>query len=63
VDAKPLLTDIADLRKIIESKKALGRDKDNEQAELELIRRLLSKPMNKRTHFLRKKTPGGGSHL
>ena len=36
---------------------------ENEQAELDLIRRLLSKPMNKRTHFLRKRIPGGGSHL
>lgn len=28
-----------------------------------LIRRLLAKPMNERTHFLRRRLPGGGSAL
>jgi hypothetical protein len=32
---------------------------ENEEAVREMIRRLLAKPMNKRTNFLRKRTPGG----
>jgi hypothetical protein len=30
---------------------------------VEQIRRLLALPANKRTHFLRVRRPGGGSHL
>lgn len=38
-------------------------EKENERAVREQIRRLLSLPMNKRTHFLRVRLPGGGSAL
>lgn len=41
--------------------RALARE--NERAVREQIRRLLSLPMNKRTHFLRVRLPGGGSSL
>jgi len=37
--------------------------KENERALREQIRRLLSLPMNKRTHFLRLRLPSGGSAL
>ncbi len=37
--------------------------KENERAIREQIRRLLSLPMHKRTHFLRTRLPGGGSSL
>jgi hypothetical protein len=37
--------------------------KENDRAIREQIRRLLSLPMNKRTHFLRVRLPGGGSSL
>jgi hypothetical protein len=37
--------------------------KESERALVEQIRRLLDLPMNKRTHFLRVRHPGGGSHL
>jgi hypothetical protein len=40
---------------------ALERECD--RALTEQIRRLLKLPMNKRTHFLRVRRPGGGSHL
>jgi hypothetical protein len=36
---------------------------ESERALVEQIRRLLALPMNKRTHFLRVRHPGGGSHL
>ena len=37
--------------------------KESELALLDQIRRLQTLPMNKRTHFLRVRHPGGGSHL
>jgi len=37
--------------------------KENERAVRAQIRRLLSQPMNKRTHFLRVRLPFGGSSL
>jgi hypothetical protein len=37
--------------------------RENDRALVEQIRRLLALPMNKRTHFLRVRRPGGGSHL
>jgi hypothetical protein len=37
--------------------------KESERALFDQIRRLLALPMNKRTHFLRVRRPGGGSHL
>jgi hypothetical protein len=37
--------------------------KENERALLQQIRRLLALPMNRRTHFLRVRLPGGGSAL
>jgi hypothetical protein len=40
---------------------ALRRENDREMAEL--IQRLLAKPMHERTHFLRRRLPGGSSAL
>jgi hypothetical protein len=37
--------------------------KESERALIDQIRRLLALPMNKRTHFLRVRHSGGGSHL
>jgi hypothetical protein len=37
--------------------------RESERALIEQIRRLQALPMNKRTHFLRVRHPGGGSHL
>jgi hypothetical protein len=37
--------------------------KETERAFIDQIRRLLTLPMNKRTHFLRVRHPSGGSHL
>jgi hypothetical protein len=40
---------------------ALRRETDREVYDL--IARLLAKPMSERTHFLRRRLPGGGSAL
>jgi hypothetical protein len=37
--------------------------RESERTLVEQIRRLQALPMNKRTHFLRVRHPGGGSHL
>jgi hypothetical protein len=37
--------------------------KENERATIEMIRRQLALPMEKRMNFLRVRIPGGGSHL
>jgi hypothetical protein len=37
--------------------------RESERALVEHIRRLLTLPMNKRTHFLRVRHPNGGSQL
>ena len=37
--------------------------KESERAELDLIRRRLALPVEKRMSFLRVRLPGGGSHL
>ena len=37
--------------------------KENERNLIEQIRRQLARPMNRRTNFLRKRLPGGGSCL
>lgn len=45
-------------------KKALASPRaESERAELDLIRRRLAMPMEKRMNFLRVRIPGGGSHL
>lgn len=45
------------------ARKSSLRDKAAEVELIEMIRRLLALPMNKRTHFLRVRGPSGGSHL
>lgn len=45
------------------SKKKKLRRIESEIALTEMIQRLLKLPMNKRTHFLRVRLPGGGSCL
>jgi hypothetical protein len=37
--------------------------RENERAELDLIRRRLALPLEKRLNFLRVRLPGGGSRL
>jgi hypothetical protein len=37
--------------------------KESERLLIERIRRQLAQPMNRRTHFLRQRLPGGGSCL
>lgn len=44
-----------------EQLEALQRESERELRDL--IARLLAKPMHERTHFLRRRLPGGGSAL
>jgi hypothetical protein len=46
-----------------ETAKLAALKRESERALVEQIRRLQALPMNKRTHFLRVRHPGGGSHL
>jgi hypothetical protein len=48
-------------RRVARRETALKRESD--RALVDQIRRLLALPMNKRTNFLRKRRPGGGSHI
>ena len=48
-------------RRVPRKKPALRRESD--RVLVDQIRRLLALPMNKRTNFLRKRHPGGGSHI
>jgi hypothetical protein len=51
-------------KKRTKSKRAeIALKKETERALIDQIRRLQALPMNKRTHFLRVRHPGGGSHL
>jgi hypothetical protein len=50
-------------RRNVRAKKLAALKKESERALREQIRRLLAKPMNKRTHFLRVRLPSGGSAL
>ena len=43
------------------NKKLKALKKESERALIEQIRRQLALPMNRRTNFLRKRLPGGGS--
>jgi hypothetical protein len=43
------------------NKKLKALKKESERNLVEQIRRQLALPMNRRTNFLRKKLPGGGS--
>jgi hypothetical protein len=45
------------------NKKLKSLKKENERNLIEQIRRQLALPMNRRTNFLRKRLPGGGSCL
>jgi len=45
------------------NKKLKALKKENERNLIEQIHRQLALPMNRRTNFLRKRLPGGGSCL
>jgi len=50
-------------RKSSRARKLEALKKESDRALRDQIRRLLAKPMNKRTHFLRVRLPFGGSAL
>jgi len=50
-------------RKKLRTARLRALRKENERSVRDQIRRLLSLPMNKRTHFLRVRLPFGGSSL
>ena len=45
------------------AQRASALRRESERALVDQIRRLLALPMNKRVNFLRKRRPGGGSHI
>ena len=74
MDAAPLLKKIAKalhsarLEAIMKRKKDRKKQlkdlrKESDRNLIKQIRRQLALPMNRRTHFLRKRLPGGGSCL
>jgi hypothetical protein len=50
-------------KRIDRSKQLKALKKESERNLIEQIRRQLALPMNRRTNFLRKRLPGGGSCL
>ena len=50
-------------KKITRRQKLAALKKESDHEILDMIRRLLAKPMNERTHFLRKKISYRGSCL
>lgn len=60
MDAAPVLKVIA---KALHKARLEALKKESQRNLIEQIRRQLALPMNRRTHFLRKRLPGGGSCL
>jgi len=58
MNASPLMK-----KRKAKNEKLKALKKENERNLIEQIRRLLALPMNRRTNFLRKRLPGGGSCL